>query len=110
MNYEVILTQDFKKFFKKLFKKYPSLKADLFSLIEKLERDYEEGISLGGNLFKIRLSIRSKNKRKSGGARVIYYFLSQDKEIYLIHIFDKSDFENIPKAKLIDLLKSAGLT
>jgi mRNA-degrading endonuclease RelE of RelBE toxin-antitoxin system len=50
MSYEVILTPDFKKFFKKLFKKYPSLKEDLLSLIEKLERNHEEGISIGGNL------------------------------------------------------------
>jgi len=38
MSYEVILTPDFKKFFKKLFKKYPSLKEDLLTLIEKLEK------------------------------------------------------------------------
>lgn len=71
MNYNVIPTPDFKKFFKKLFKKYPSLKNDLAQLIEKLEKDYTIGISLGNNLYKIRLAIESKNKGKSGGARII---------------------------------------
>ena len=71
MNYNVIPTPDFKKFFKKLFKKYPSLKNDLAQLIEKLEKDYTIGISLGNNLYKIRLAIESKNKGKSGGTRII---------------------------------------
>jgi mRNA-degrading endonuclease RelE of RelBE toxin-antitoxin system len=65
MNCSVIPTPDFKKFFKKLYKKYPSLKNDLAELIEKLEEDYTIGISLGNNLYKIRLAIESKNKGKS---------------------------------------------
>ena len=109
MNYSVIRTPEFKKFFKKLYKKYPSLKDDLLILIDKLETDYQIGIALGNNLFKIRLAIESKNKGKSGGARVIYFFLSEENEIYLIHIFDKSESENIPKNILQDLLKKADL-
>ena len=109
MSYNIIPTPDFKKFFKKLFKKYPSLKNDLAELIEKLEEDYSIGVSLGNNLYKIRLAIESKNKGKSAGARIIYFFVDVDNEIYLIHIFDKSQFENIPKHILIDLLKKAGL-
>jgi mRNA-degrading endonuclease RelE of RelBE toxin-antitoxin system len=109
MNYEVILTQDFKKFFKRLFKKYPSLKKDLLKLIQDLEKDYSIGTPLGSNLFKIRISISSKNKGKSGGARVIYFFVSEDNQIYLIHIFDKSEFENLPKETFIELLKKSGL-
>jgi hypothetical protein len=109
MSYKVIPTPDFKKFFKKLYKKYPSLKNDLAELSEDLEQDYSIGTSLGSNLYKIRLAIESKNKGKSAGARVIYFFLNQDNEIYLIHIYDKSDFENIPKETLIRLLKNAGL-
>ena len=73
MNYEVILTEDFKKFFKRLFKKFPSLKDDLIVLVNELEQDYTIGIPLGSNIFKIRISISSKNKGKSGGARMIYF-------------------------------------
>jgi mRNA-degrading endonuclease RelE of RelBE toxin-antitoxin system len=109
MSYNVIPTPDFKKFFKRLFKKYPSLKNDLTELIEKLEEDYSIGTPLGNNLYKIRLAIESKNKGKSAGARIIYFFIDDDNEIYLIHIFDKSQFENIPKHILLDLLKKAGL-
>ena len=109
MSYNIIPTPDFKKFFKKLYKKYPSLKEDINGLIDKLEVDYTIGTPLGNNLFMIRLAIESKNKGKSGGARIIYFLLSDDNEIYLIHIFDKGQFENIPKHILHDLLKNAGL-
>jgi len=109
MKYNVVLTPDFKKYFKKLYKKYPSLKNDLLKVIGVLEDDFEAGISLGHNLFKIRLAIESKNKGKSGGARMIYFFVSDDNEIYLVHIFDKSDFENIPKNVILQMLKNAGL-
>jgi hypothetical protein len=38
-----------------------------------------------------------------------FFFVSEENEIYLVHIFDKSEYENIPKDKLIEMLKSAGL-
>ena len=109
MSYDIIPTPDFKKFFKKLFKKYPPLKDYLRKLVERLEENYEIGIPLGNNLFKVRLAIESKNKGKSAGARVIYFFVVDDQEIYLIHIFDKGQFENIPKHLLLQLLKDAEL-
>lgn len=40
---------------------------------------------------------------------MIYFYFSQQKEIYLIHIFDKSEYENLPKETFIKLLKNAGL-
>ena len=109
MSYDVITTPDFIKFFKKLYKKHPSLKDDLSTLIEQLENDYLIGTSLGNNLFKVRFAIESKNKGKSSGARVIYFYFSIDKEIYLIHIFDKSEIENVSKNTLLKILKNAGL-
>jgi hypothetical protein len=81
----------------------------LSQLIELLEINPKSGIPLGNGLFKIRLAIKSKNKGKSGGARVIYFLIANNFEIYLIHIFDKSEFENIPLSNLNEMLKSAGL-
>ncbi len=52
-------------------KKYPSLKSDLFKLIKQLEANPLIGTLLGKDFYKIRLSISSKGKGKSGGARVI---------------------------------------
>ena len=109
MSYKVIPTPDFKKFFKKLFKKYPSLKKDLQLLISILEENPTSGTHLGHNLYKIRVGISSKGKGKSGGARVITFLVTVDKEIFLVHIYDKSQLENISKQQLLTMLKNARL-
>ncbi len=109
MAFEVFTTKDFERFFKKLFKKYPSLKDDLLELIETLEENPNSGTNLGNNLYKIRMAISSKNKGKSSGARVISYVITEDEEIYLIHIYDKSQISNIHKKQLLQVLKDAGL-
>lgn len=109
MNYSVYPTPDFKKFFKKLYKKYPSLKADLQDLIKTLSEKPDTGINLGHGVYKIRLAISSKAKGKSSGARVITYLFIEDKEVYLVFIYDKSQLENITKEQIFEMLKKASL-
>ncbi len=53
------------------------------------------GTPLGNNLYKIRLSITSKRKGKSGGARVITYLKTGEGNIYLLTIYDKSEKDTI---------------
>ena len=71
MNYSIIATQKFEKEIKRLIKKFPSVKKEYATLITKLKNNPTIGNSLGDNCYKIRLAIASKNKGKSGGARVI---------------------------------------
>ena len=66
MSFNVFPTPDFKKLFKKLAKKYPSLKFDLQQLITILQEKPNSGISLGHGIYKIRMPITSKGKGKSG--------------------------------------------
>jgi len=109
MNYRISFTSDFERHFKKLSKKYKSLILDLSKLVESLRNEPEQGVPLGSNLFKIRLKIVSKGKGKSGGARIITYLIHQEKEIYFIAIYDKSEIENLSKQQLKTLLIEAGL-
>jgi len=109
MSYSVYPTPDFKKLFNKLYKKYPSLKTDLLELINKVSEEPDTGIKLGHGVYKIRLAITSKGKGKSGGARIITYLLTEDKEVYLVFIYDKSRLENITKQQIFELLGKAGL-
>ncbi|MCK5276983.1 MAG: type II toxin-antitoxin system RelE/ParE family toxin [Cyclobacteriaceae bacterium] len=109
MGYNVIPTPDFQKLFKKLAKKYPSLKADLQQLITILSENPNTGINLGHSLYKIRMAISSKGKGKSAGARVVTFLITDEKEVYLIHIYDKSQLDNLAKNQILDLLKKAGL-
>jgi hypothetical protein len=70
-----------------------------------LQDDPKQGTSLGNNCYKIRLSIASKGKGKSGGARVISCVKVIETKVYLLTIFDKSATENISDYDLIVLLK-----
>ena len=105
MQYEVKVIPVFEKQFKRLAKKYQSLKTDLQELISELEKDPLIGKSLGKNCFKIRLSITSKGKGKSGGARVITHFAVKETYVYLMSIYDKSDKSTITDKELSELLE-----
>ena len=71
MKYKFGYIPSFAKELKTLCKKYKSLKKDFEALKEEIETNPNIGVSLGEGLRKIRLNISSKNKGKSGGARVI---------------------------------------
>jgi len=105
MSYNIIAVPTFKKELKKLAKKYHSIKSDLTELFETLSINPEQGVSLGNNCYKIRLSISSKNKGKSGGARLITNFVIADNTVYLLTIYDKSEKENLTDKELLQFLK-----
>lgn len=106
MSFSIIPTDKFKREAKRLIKKYASLKEELFELNRLLESNPAAGTPMGLNTYKIRISIKSKGKGKSGGARVITYVLKQDKEIYLLTIYDKSEFDSIDDATLKAIIKA----
>ena len=70
MSFDIIPTPFFLKDVKTLSKKYVSLKSDLIKLVEQLLETLDMGEPLGKNCYKIRLSIKSKGKGKSGGGKV----------------------------------------
>ncbi len=109
MSYSIIPTFDFLKMVKKLSKKYPSLKSDLANLKESLLEDPLQGDGLGNDCYKVRMAIESKNKGKSGGARVITCVKIVNETIFLMSIYDKSNQSTITDKKLNELLKDAGI-
>jgi len=105
MSFKVEITSYFKKQAKHLLKKYPSLKGELEILISSLEEGNVQGISMGNHCYKLRISIASKNKGKSGGGRVIINLQLSLEMIYLLSIYDKAEQENLSDAELKELLK-----
>ncbi len=95
MNFEIIPTPDFVKDIKPLIKKYPSLRQELLQLQHNLLNNPTLGEPLGKDCYKIRLSIASKGKGKSGGARVITCVKIINEIIFMVAIYDKSEMENI---------------
>lgn len=90
----------FAKAYKKLSKKYPSFHSDLSELVEELKQNALLGVSLGGNLRKIRLAVKSKGKGKSGGARVITYVIVVESLVILLTAYDKSSVETVTDEEL----------
>ena len=87
MKYRISVTLEFLREMKHLSKRYKSLKEDLRNFGNDLLLNPEQGVSLGNNLRKIRIAITSKNKGKSGGARVITYtIIWTEIDLSLIHI------------------------
>jgi mRNA-degrading endonuclease RelE of RelBE toxin-antitoxin system len=105
MNYNVLSVPPFDKQLKRLVKKYPSLKKEYAELIGSLQQHPDQGTSIGNHCYKIRLSMASKGKGKSGGARVITYMQVVHHAVYLLAIYDKSEQANIEDKDLNSLLK-----
>ena len=99
-------SKDFRKAFKRLLKKYPSIDNDLTALLYKIEDNPFLGEPLGDNCYKIRMAISSKKAGKSGGARVITCVKIVEDTIHLLTMYDKSEMENISDAYLDELRKS----
>lgn len=51
------------------------------------------------------MAIASKGKGKSSGARSITFLVTDHLEVYLVHIYDKSQLDNLTKDQIIGLLK-----
>jgi hypothetical protein len=64
---------------------------------------------MGRDVYKLRLSIASKCKGKSGGARVITFVKVVMETVYLVSIYDKSQLDTLTKDQIIELLKKVGL-
>jgi len=108
MSFSIIPSDKFKKEAKRLSKKYPSLRDELAALATVLAEAPETGTSLGNNTYKLRFAVKSKGKGKSGGARVITYVVTDNKEVYLLTIYDKSEYDAIDDKTLKELIESIG--
>lgn len=113
----VRITDNFRSAAKPLLKKYRSLANDLLKLEKELVENPRLGTPLGQDAYKIRLKITSKNKGKSGGARVISLVdpvlighteqtSPEEITVNLLSIYDKSDVANITDKELKDLIRS----
>ncbi|MBQ7444230.1 MAG: type II toxin-antitoxin system RelE/ParE family toxin [Bacteroidaceae bacterium] len=97
MTITISLHDEFKRQFKRLNKRYKSLKSDLVTLQTKLLENPFQGDDLGGGVRKIRMAISSKGKGKSGGARVLTLtvLVSGDADVTLLTIYDKDEIDNV---------------
>lgn len=108
MKYSIDTLPSFDKKFKKLAKKYKSLKKDLTTFISELSQNPTAGVDLGNGIHKVRMAISDKGKGKSHGARVITYTAIVNVEegvITLLTIYDKAEQDTISNQEISILLK-----
>ena len=109
MEYEVTTIPPFDKEFKALKKKYPSITGDLKNLKDELKKNPKAGTEIADDIYKIRMAITAKGRGKSGGARVIYLNLfaqrTDNNQIVLLAIYDKSDRESITDKEIRQAIK-----
>jgi hypothetical protein len=107
MKFEFVETSIFEKELKRLSKKHKSIKEDIRNLMNTIEENPNIGVDLGNGFKKIRMSITSKGKGKSGGARVVTQNIIINKEehkIIMVILWDKSEVENVDIKILKDLI------
>ena len=104
MPINISATPVFKKQFARLYSKYPSLADDIEKLKESLLIMPVQGISLGHDLYKVRLAIKSKGQGKSGGSRVITCIKLVENKIIMVALYDKSEQDTMAVKDLLKLL------
>jgi mRNA-degrading endonuclease RelE of RelBE toxin-antitoxin system len=111
MKTEIVITGNFQREAKKYLKKYRSLKSELENLYNQLLENPQLGTPISNNSFKIRISVKSKNKGKSAGMRIITHLeidLVLDEvsnHLYLLSIYDKSVIDSISDKEITKILK-----
>jgi len=109
MGLKIFSLESFSKDVKRLHKKYKAIAEDLRILKRQLQEDPKAGIFLGRGCYKIRLQNSSVPTRKSGGFRVVYYYLDGENNLYLMTIWSKTELESIRDEKIIEILEKYDL-
>ena len=107
MSFSIRYTPAFSKALKRLAKKFPSMRDEYAALLKELGEDPMSGTPIGRGCYKVRMSIGSKGKGKSGGARVITYVRVINKVVVLLTMYDKSEKENITEKERDHLIALA---
>lgn len=101
---KIVLSRHFVKESKMLYKKHHSLAKDVVQLIEELKLNPKLGTPLGKNCYKIRLKISSKQRGKSGGARIVTHVYIEGNTLTLLAIYDKSEHSSISDTEIAQRL------
>jgi hypothetical protein len=81
------------------------MKNDFEVFLDELENNPLQGDPLGKDCYKVRMAITSKQKGKSGGARVITCVKIVKEKVVLLSIYDKKEQDSISDKEIDKLLK-----
>ena len=98
MEVKIQVGNEFKRQFKRLAKKYLSLRDDFDEWKKEILKNPLVGDDLGYGVRKIRMAIESKGKGKSGGARILTLNVKVSDDgmnVILLTIYDKGEISNV---------------
>jgi mRNA-degrading endonuclease RelE of RelBE toxin-antitoxin system len=106
---KIVPTPEFVKQVKKLAKSYKSISGDLESLKTELLQNPRSGTELGNNCFKIRLPNSSIPTGKSGGFRIITYYIDNMGIVRLLLIYAKTQRESVSDREIQEVIQKNDL-
>jgi len=112
MNFEIQTSSYFDAEAKRLAKRHRSFVDDLQDFRDSLLKNPYQGTELSTGIRKVRLTIDSKGRGKSGGARVItftYLIDEKDGVVILLLLYDKADASSIKMNVVRQIIKDLGL-
>lgn len=112
MSLEIKITSVFQRSAKKLKKRYRKIVEDLELLMETLINNPQAGDAIPGLyncVWKIRMASSDMKKGKSGGFRIVYYYIDKDEVIYLLDIYSKGEKEDINISDIKGILEDNSL-
>ena len=111
MNFEIQTSSCFDAEAKRLAKRHRSFINDLQDFRDNLLKNPYQGTELSPGIRKVRLTIDSKGRGKSGGARVItftYLVNEKDGVVILLLLYDKADASSIKMNVVRQIIKDLG--
>jgi len=112
MNFEIQTSSYFDAEAKRLAKRHRSFIDDLQDFRDSILKNPYQGTELSPGIRKVRLTIGSKGRGQSGGARVItftYLVNEKDGVVILLLLYDKADASNIKMNVVRQIIKDLGL-
>ncbi|MFA7571000.1 MAG: type II toxin-antitoxin system RelE/ParE family toxin [Sulfurimonadaceae bacterium] len=91
--------------YKKLQKRFKNIETDCDTFIQSIQTTQDLGINLGQGVYKVRIANSDKKSGKSSGYRLISYLKLVDNRLYLMYIYDKSDFDTVSENTIDELIK-----
>ena len=112
MSFEIQTTSYFDTEAKRLAKRHRSFIDDLENFQKELLKNPYQGTELSPGIRKVRLTIESKGRGKSGGVRVItftYFVDEKDGVVILLLLYDRADASSIKMNVVRKIIKDLGL-
>lgn len=107
--YNVYSISSFKKSLRHLAKKYPHVKEDLEEVVQLLSQFPDIGTVIPGyshRIWKIRARCTDIRKGKRGGYRIIYFWETGKKDVYLLFVYIKVEKADVTKDEIERLLQA----